>query len=65
MSKIMVYPTKASALNVKHSIDGKPKVGGCMWEYDGETCTALRDGYMTDDPEKQWTPEDKTEAEHK
>ena len=59
MSKIMIYPTKASALNVSHPTDGKPKVGGCLWEYDGPTCTGLRDGWITDDPEKQWHPEDK------
>jgi hypothetical protein len=62
MAKIMVYPTKASALNVPHPIDHKVKVGGSLWEYDGETCRGLVDGWITDDPAKQWTP-DKENAE--
>jgi hypothetical protein len=61
MPKIMVYPATAAAMNVHHHIDGKPKVGGCLWEHDGETCRALVDGWMTEDPEKQWTPEKRSE----
>jgi len=62
MAKIMIYPTKAGALNVIHPMDGKTKVGGTLWEYDGETCRGLVDGWITDDPAKQWKPGEK-EAE--
>jgi hypothetical protein len=56
MPKIMVYPASAAALNCPHTIDGPPKIGGSMWEYDGETCRALVEGHMTEDPAKQWKP---------
>lgn len=65
MPKIMVYPATAAALNVPHPVDGKVKVGGSMWEHDGETCRGLVDGWLTDDPEKQWTQEKMSEADHK
>jgi hypothetical protein len=63
MPKIMIYPAKAEALNVRHHIDGKPKAGGSLWEHDGETCTGLRDGWITDDPGKQWTPDKANDEE--
>jgi hypothetical protein len=65
MAKIMVYPAKAAALNVSHPIDGRVKVGGCLWEYDGPTCSGIVDGWLTDDPEKQWHPDDEKPEEAK
>jgi len=61
MPKIMVFPTKPESMNVHHPMDGKLKVGGSLWEYDGETCNGIVGGWLTDDPEKQWHPDDKPE----
>jgi hypothetical protein len=56
VAKIKVWPTKASALNVAHPIDGKPKADGAMWEQDGFTARMLSDGIMTRDEGKAFKP---------
>jgi len=50
MTKIKVYPTKASALNVRHLIDGKLARAGSEWTEDGFTARLLTDGAITRDP---------------
>jgi hypothetical protein len=47
MAKITVYPTKASALNIKHPIDGQLKAAGSQWENDGFTARMLSDKAVT------------------
>ena len=45
--KVKVYPTKASALNVTHPIDGRLVAAGSQWEDDGFTARMLSDGIVT------------------
>ena len=54
MAKIRVFPTKASALNVRHGVDGTISMGGSMWEQDGFTSRLITDGILTIDPAKGW-----------
>lgn len=56
MTKIIVYPTKASALNVKHDTDGPLRATGSQWELDGYTSRLLVDGILTRDPAKAYAP---------
>jgi hypothetical protein len=51
-STVKVFPTKASALNVRHPISGAAKIEGADWPYDVFTCSRLSDGSFTDDPKK-------------
>jgi hypothetical protein len=51
-----VYPTKASALNVKHPTAGAPKIEGTEWPYDSFTCRRLTDGSFTEDASKAYRP---------
>lgn len=48
MAKIQVYAKKASALNIKHPVDGPLRADGSgMWDEDGFTFRRLRDGAIT------------------
>ena len=49
MAKIRVYPAKASALNLRHPIDGKLGATGGEWTEDGFTARLLTDGAITRD----------------
>lgn len=49
MAKITVYPTKESALNIRHPSDGPLKLAGSQWEQDGFTARMLTDGAVTRD----------------
>jgi hypothetical protein len=54
MPKVMLWPTKANAMNVRHPSDGLPKIDGCLWENDGFTARMLTDGIFTLDRAKAW-----------
>jgi hypothetical protein len=57
MSKVKVYATKASALNLKHPVGLVQLVlGGSMWEQDGFTFRRLQDGAVTRDPAQEYKP---------
>jgi hypothetical protein len=56
MAKVKVYPKKASALNVKHPIDGQLKLEGSMWEQDGFTGRRLIEGAVTLNPDEVFKP---------
>jgi hypothetical protein len=60
-TSVKVFPTKATALNVRHPIAGAAKLEGADWPYDVFTCSRLADGSFTDDPKKAFKP-DKFEA---
>jgi hypothetical protein len=47
MAKITVYPTKESALNIKHPSSGLLKLEGSQWEMDGFTARMLCDEAVT------------------
>ncbi len=53
---IKVYPTKAASLNLVHPIDGRLKVGGSFWTYDGFTCRCLTDNAVTEEEAKAYVP---------
>jgi len=54
MAKITVYPTKASALNVKHPTEGQLKIDGSSWTLDGFTSRLISDGILTEEPAKAY-----------
>jgi hypothetical protein len=49
---IKVYPTKESALNVRHPSAGAARVEGVDWPNDVFTARRLTDGSFTTDPAK-------------
>ncbi len=57
MQHVKVYPTKPSALNVKHPHGPQMTVGGAMWPKDSFTGRRLTDGSVTDNEAKAWEPE--------
>lgn len=56
MTHVKVYPTKASALNVRHPDGAIARSDGADWPYDAFTCGRLADGSFTDDPKKAFRP---------
>lgn len=63
-TSVKVFPTKATALNVRHPIAGAAKVEGSDWPYDVFTCSRLADGSFTDDPKKAFKPPVKPAADN-
>ena len=57
---ITVYPTKASALNVKHPHGPQMAVGGAIWPKDSFTGRRLADGSATTDKAKAYAPKPAT-----
>jgi hypothetical protein len=48
---VTVYPTKASALRIRHPSHGPLRAGqGTSWIKDGFTSRMLSDGLVTEDP---------------
>jgi hypothetical protein len=65
MPKIKIYPRKASALNVRHPIDGALRPAGSLWEDDGFTARMLTDRAVTTEEAAAWqapAPEQKPAA---
>ncbi len=59
---ITVYPTKASALNVKHPHGPKMAVGGVFWPRDSFTGRRLSDGSVTEEKAKAYAPDEAAPA---
>ena len=59
---VTVYPTKASALNIKHPHGHKMTLAGVIWPKDSFTGRRLRDGSVTADKAKAYAPAPATEA---
>ena len=53
---VTVYPTKASALNVKHPHGPQMELGGVIWPKDSFTGRRLSDGSATTDKTKAYEP---------
>jgi len=51
-----VYPTKASALNVKHPLGHPITIAGAEWPEDGFTFRMLAQGIFTEDPTLVYRP---------
>ncbi len=62
MKTVTVYPTKASALNVKHPQGPKMALGGVIWPLDSFTGRRLRDRSVTTDKAKAYVPETQVAA---
>ena len=56
MKTITVYPTKASALNVKHPHGPQMTLAGVVWPKDSFTGRRLSDGSATTDEAKAYAP---------
>ena len=63
MLTITVYPTKASALNVKHPHGPQMTLDGVFWPKDSFTGRRLADGSATEDEAKVYVPP-KPEEKH-
>ena len=57
MKTVTVYPTKASALNVKHPHGPQMTLAGVIWPRDSFTGRRLSDGSATTDEAKAYKPE--------
>ncbi len=55
---VTVYPTKASALNVKHPHGPQMTLAGVIWPKDSFTGRRLSDGSATTDKAKAYVPEE-------
>ena len=56
MKHVTVYPTKASALNVKHPHGPKMALAGVLWPQDGFTGRMISDRIATEDKAKAYVP---------
>ena len=54
---VTVYPTKASALNVKHPHGPQMELGGVVWPKDSFTGRRISDGSATTDKSKAYEPD--------